>query len=204
MSPQIGAPAPDFALRDQHGQTVRLADFAGSENVGLVFYPFAFSGICTGELCELRDNIEAFAERRRPARRRLVRPGARAARLGRGREVRVPAAVRLLAARGGRAGVRGVQRRRSGSRSAARSSSTPPGVAALERRERSGGGAAAVRRTVRRSACAVAMPPSVAGPVAQLVEHRAYTAGVVGSNPAGPTELLRPPAIGRSGCTGRH
>ncbi len=62
MSPQIGAPAPGFALKDQHGQTVRLADFAGRQNVALVFYPFAFSGICTGELCELRDNIGLFAD----------------------------------------------------------------------------------------------------------------------------------------------
>jgi peroxiredoxin len=63
MSLQIGAPAPDFALRDQHGSTVRLTDFAGSRNVALVFYPFAFSGICTGELCELRDNIDMFDDR---------------------------------------------------------------------------------------------------------------------------------------------
>jgi peroxiredoxin len=62
MTVQIGAPAPDFALKDQHGQRVRLADFAGQQNVALVFYPFAFSGICTGELCELRDNIAIFAD----------------------------------------------------------------------------------------------------------------------------------------------
>ena len=62
MTVQIGAPAPDFALKDQHGQTVRLADFAGGQNVALVFYPFAFSGICTGELCELRDNLGIFAD----------------------------------------------------------------------------------------------------------------------------------------------
>ena len=62
MSLQIGAPAPDFALRDQHGSTVRLADFTGDRAVALVFYPFAFSGICTGELCELRDNLGIFAD----------------------------------------------------------------------------------------------------------------------------------------------
>jgi peroxiredoxin (alkyl hydroperoxide reductase subunit C) len=62
MTLQIGAPAPDFALRDQHGRTVRLADFAGERAVVLVFYPFAFSGICTGELCELRDNIDVFED----------------------------------------------------------------------------------------------------------------------------------------------
>ncbi len=56
----LGSPAPGFALRDQHGRTVHLSDFAGSSAVALVFYPFAFSGICTGELCELRDNLDVF------------------------------------------------------------------------------------------------------------------------------------------------
>jgi peroxiredoxin len=60
MTVEIGAPAPDLALRDQHGQVVRLGDFAGERNVLLVFYPFAFSRVCTGELCELRDNIGLF------------------------------------------------------------------------------------------------------------------------------------------------
>lgn len=54
-----GHPAPDFTLSDTHGTPVHLADLRG-ENVLVVFYPFAFSGICTGELCELRDNIEEF------------------------------------------------------------------------------------------------------------------------------------------------
>jgi mycoredoxin-dependent peroxiredoxin len=62
MTPEIGSTAPDIALRDQHGQIVRLTDFAGRQNVALVFYPFAFSGVCTGELCELRDNPEVFAD----------------------------------------------------------------------------------------------------------------------------------------------
>jgi peroxiredoxin (alkyl hydroperoxide reductase subunit C) len=60
MTLEIGMPAPDFALKDQHGQVVRLGDFAGTRNVVLVFYPFAFSRVCTGELCELRDNIGLF------------------------------------------------------------------------------------------------------------------------------------------------
>jgi peroxiredoxin len=62
MTLEVGRPAPDFALKDQHGQLVRLSDFRGERNVVLVFYPFAFSGICTGELCELRDNLAAFEE----------------------------------------------------------------------------------------------------------------------------------------------
>jgi peroxiredoxin (alkyl hydroperoxide reductase subunit C) len=62
MTLETGSPAPDFALRDQHGRTVRLGDFAGERAVALVFYPFAFSGICTGELCELRDNLGEFED----------------------------------------------------------------------------------------------------------------------------------------------
>ena len=60
MSVEVGSPAPDFALPDQDGGTVRLADLAGRSGAALVFYPFAFSGICTGELGEIRDNLSAF------------------------------------------------------------------------------------------------------------------------------------------------
>jgi peroxiredoxin len=60
MTLETGTPAPDFALEDQHGQVVRLGDFAGERNVALVFYPFAFSRVCTGELSELRDNKAEF------------------------------------------------------------------------------------------------------------------------------------------------
>jgi len=53
----VGQPAPDFALRNQHGQTVSLADFRGRKNVVVLFYPWAFSGVCTGELVEIRDHV---------------------------------------------------------------------------------------------------------------------------------------------------
>ena len=52
-----GAPAPDFALRDQHGQEVRLSGFAGRP-VLLVFYPYAFSRVCTGELSAVHDSLD--------------------------------------------------------------------------------------------------------------------------------------------------
>ncbi|WP_240644269.1 peroxiredoxin [Antribacter gilvus] len=58
-APRPGDPAPDLTLPDTHGTPVHLADLRG-EAVLVVFYPFAFSGTCTGELCELRDNIEDF------------------------------------------------------------------------------------------------------------------------------------------------
>jgi peroxiredoxin len=57
-----GAPAPAFALVTQFGQTVRLADLVGERPVALVFFPLAFSRICEGELCELRDNIGVFRD----------------------------------------------------------------------------------------------------------------------------------------------
>jgi peroxiredoxin len=39
---------------------VTLSEFKGKKNVVIVFYPLSFSGICTGELCELRDNFAQF------------------------------------------------------------------------------------------------------------------------------------------------
>ncbi len=59
--PAIGATAPDFTLKDQYGQDVSLAGFRGDKAVVVVFFPFAFSGICTGELCEIRDDLGGFA-----------------------------------------------------------------------------------------------------------------------------------------------
>ena len=56
----IGDQAPNFELVNQFGETVSLADFKGKKPVVLVFYPLSFSGICTGELCEIRDNFAKF------------------------------------------------------------------------------------------------------------------------------------------------
>ncbi|MGX1130410.1 peroxiredoxin [Streptomyces glaucescens] len=63
MAIQVGDKAPDFELKDNHGRTVKLSDFRGEQNVVLLFYPFAFTGVCTGELCEVRDNLPRFADR---------------------------------------------------------------------------------------------------------------------------------------------
>ena len=52
---EVGGEAPDFELRDQHGQRVRLSTFRGSKAVVLVFFPSAFSPVCSGELATLRD-----------------------------------------------------------------------------------------------------------------------------------------------------
>ena len=56
----VGATAPDFTLRDQNGVALTLSELTAEKNVVLVFYPFAFSGICTGELDEIRDHLERF------------------------------------------------------------------------------------------------------------------------------------------------
>ncbi|CAB4541574.1 MAG: redoxin domain-containing protein [Actinobacteria bacterium] len=60
MSLTIGSPAPDFTLKNQHGEEVALASFKGKKNVVVLFIPFSFTGTCTGELCAMRDDLAAF------------------------------------------------------------------------------------------------------------------------------------------------
>jgi len=60
MAPQVGDQAPDFALKNQHGQTVRLSQFRGQSAVVVVFYPWAFSSVCGGELHELQKHLDEF------------------------------------------------------------------------------------------------------------------------------------------------
>jgi mycoredoxin-dependent peroxiredoxin len=62
MSLQVGEQAPAFTLKDQNNQEWTLSDFRGERNVLVVFYPLAFSGICTVELNQLRDTLAAFTE----------------------------------------------------------------------------------------------------------------------------------------------
>jgi peroxiredoxin len=57
MSIEVADVAPDFTLRDQHGQDVSLADFRDRRQVLLVFYPYAFTGTCQGELDAIRDDL---------------------------------------------------------------------------------------------------------------------------------------------------
>lgn len=56
----LGAAAPDFALRNQHGETVTRDSLLGSPTL-LVFYPYAFSRVCGSELHALSDSIADFA-----------------------------------------------------------------------------------------------------------------------------------------------
>ena len=61
MTLSVGDAAPEFSLPDQDRQTVSLSGLRGAP-VLVVFYPFAFSGICTGELCQLRDELSTYTE----------------------------------------------------------------------------------------------------------------------------------------------
>lgn len=57
---ELGGPAPDFTLRDQFGQDVTLSSYRGTKAVAILFYPAAFSGVCTGEMAGVRDRLAEF------------------------------------------------------------------------------------------------------------------------------------------------
>lgn len=56
----IGDKAPDFELPSTEGKKVRLQDELGKGNILLLFYPFAFSSVCTAEMCSIRDGMTEF------------------------------------------------------------------------------------------------------------------------------------------------
>lgn len=62
MSVQVGQEAPDFTLKDTETQDVALSSFRGQKNVVLLFVPFAFTGVCTNELCSVRDNLGTYGQ----------------------------------------------------------------------------------------------------------------------------------------------
>ncbi len=57
---ELGALAPDFTLRDQFGQDVTLSSYRGTKAVAIFFFPYAFSGVCTGEMSGIRDRLDEF------------------------------------------------------------------------------------------------------------------------------------------------
>ena len=61
MSITIGSSAPDFSLYDSDKNKVSLSDFKGNKNVLLLFFPMAFTGTCTEELCSVRDDIGRYS-----------------------------------------------------------------------------------------------------------------------------------------------
>jgi peroxiredoxin len=62
MSVQVGQDAPDFTLKNTEMQDVTLSALRGQKNVVLLFVPLAFTGVCTTELCSVRDNLNAYAQ----------------------------------------------------------------------------------------------------------------------------------------------
>ena len=59
MAAEIGQKAPDFELFDANKQPTKLSDSKG-KNVVLAFYPGAFTGVCTTEMCTFRDRFDSF------------------------------------------------------------------------------------------------------------------------------------------------
>ena len=60
MNISVGAPAPDFSLHNSNDEVTTLSDYQGKQNVLILFFPMAFSGICAEEMCSLRDNYGQY------------------------------------------------------------------------------------------------------------------------------------------------
>lgn len=60
MSVQVGEKAPAFTLLSTDKKPVSLSDYEG-KNVVLLFFPLAFTGVCTTELCTMRDDIATYS-----------------------------------------------------------------------------------------------------------------------------------------------
>jgi len=61
MSVRVGEPAPDFALRGtQSDDPVRLSAFKGRQNVVLLFFPLAWTSVCSQEMCSIRDSYSEY------------------------------------------------------------------------------------------------------------------------------------------------
>jgi peroxiredoxin len=63
MSIRVGEPAPDFALRGtQSDEAVRLSSYQGRQNVVLLFFPLAWTSVCTKEMCTVRDSYAEYGK----------------------------------------------------------------------------------------------------------------------------------------------
>lgn len=62
MAAEIGKPAPDFSLPDADREAVTLDSLRGRRTL-LVFVPFPFTGVCTGEVCDLQNNLSRLREK---------------------------------------------------------------------------------------------------------------------------------------------
>ncbi|CAH0996017.1 Alkyl hydroperoxide reductase E [Emticicia aquatica] len=61
MSLKVGEQAPDFKLFSSDKKEVNLSDYRG-KNVVVLFFPLAFTGVCTAELCQMRDDIASYSK----------------------------------------------------------------------------------------------------------------------------------------------
>jgi peroxiredoxin len=59
MSIEVGKPAPDFKLFNTEKKEISLSDYRG-KNLVILFFPLAFTGVCTAELCNIRDNYNIY------------------------------------------------------------------------------------------------------------------------------------------------
>ena len=59
---QIGDRAPDFTLYNTTHEEISLNDLITKSNVVLLFFPLAFTGVCTSELCSVRDNMNRYTQ----------------------------------------------------------------------------------------------------------------------------------------------
>ena len=65
MAIAVGSKAPDFSLKSRHGGNlidVKLADNLGSKNTVLLFFPLAFTGVCTTEMCDMSSGLGTWEE----------------------------------------------------------------------------------------------------------------------------------------------
>ena len=65
MAIEVGTKAPDFSLKSKKGDDisdVKLSDNAGQKNTVLLFFPLAFTGVCTQELCDVTAGLGAYAD----------------------------------------------------------------------------------------------------------------------------------------------
>lgn len=62
MVPEVGALAPDFTLRGPGGQNITLQEYRGKKNVVLVFFPLAFSPVCSHQLPAIQKQLARFEE----------------------------------------------------------------------------------------------------------------------------------------------
>ena len=61
MPPVVGQSAPDFSLPSTAGPEISLSSFRGNANVLIAFFPAAFAGVCTAELCSFSENLDRFS-----------------------------------------------------------------------------------------------------------------------------------------------